>query len=296
MAKDEKNKKAKEKSVIQIAREMEAQQQKAEQEAQAIARQQAEQERLAYEEQLKEEKKELLRLKQGVIAKSDTIYEIPEEEKKYTFGEKVSNFIYHNKWWMGIAAFFVVVTGFLIWQAATTIHPDMIILLLVDDDAFHYSCSEQISELFQKYITDNNNDGQVVVDVYYIPASDETAENSGYTGDSTKLFAEFQIGEAVLVISDEDADQFIVPDSTLTDLEPYFGDYAETQEMRFYLSDTDFAKAVGWEDTLDDDIYIGIRTPKQTMDSEEEMQEVFDFSFPALEQFVQEFGHLKTSE
>ncbi len=37
-------------------------------------------------------------------------------------------------------------------------------------------------------------------------------------------------------------------------------------------------------------MYIGIRKVKKTMDSEEKMQEVFDISFPALEQLAAQFG------
>ncbi len=255
-----------------------------------------EQERLAYEEQLKEDKKELLKLKQGVIAESSTIYEQHEEKKQYTFSEKISNFIYHNKWWLGFAVFFAAMFGFLTWQVVTTVKPDMIILLLVHDDFFNAACSSGIEELFEQYIDDVNGDGKVSVDVYYIPASQETAERDGYTGDQTKLFAEFQIGEAVLVISDDGADEFIVPEHTLDDLEQYFSDYQETEGVRFMLKDTEFADRLEWDEPFDDDIYIGIRKVKKTMDSEATMQKVYDVSLPALEKFVQEFGHLKKTE
>ena len=286
----------KEKSVFEIAREMEEQQKNLLEQRKEAERLKEEQERLAYEEQLREEKKELLKLKQGIIDKSDMIYETEEEKKEYTIRQKISDFIYHNKWWMGIAGFFLFMCGFLAWQVITTVHPDMIVLLLVHDDAFHAMCSEQISALFENYIQDENQDGKTVVDVYYIPASDETARRSGQTGESTKLFAEFQTGEAVIVISDSDADEFIVPENNLDDLEPYFSDYQETDGVRFYLSDTDLSDRLDWGDPLDDDIYIGIRKVKETMDSEETMQKVYDTSFPALEKFVQEFGHLKTEE
>ena len=292
MAKKEK----KRESVMDIARQMEAQAQAQEQEARRLALEQAERERKQYEQQLREERLELLRLKQGVIDRSETIHEEHEEKPHYTLGQRIGNFFYHNKWWLGIACFFAFVTGFLIWQTVTTVKPDMIVLLLVHDDYFNAACNEQIGALFSQYVGDENGDGRVQVDVYYIPASDETADRSGYTGDATKLFAEFQIGEAVLVISDEGADQFIVPEHTLTDLAPYFGDYAQTDGVRFMLADTDFAQAVGWEEDLDKDIYIGIRQVRETMDSEEKMQKVYDISFPALEQFVADFGTPETTD
>ena len=283
----------KEKNTLEVIREMEQKQRELEEKRIEQERIQQEQERLEHEEQLKEDKKELLKLKQGVIAESDTIYEEHQEEKKYTFGEKVSNFIYHNKWWLGFAGFFLFTFGFLTWQVVTAVKPDMIILLLSDNDLFNAACSAGIEELFETYLDDVNGDGEVAVDVYYIPASAETAERDGYTGDQTKLFAEFQIGEAVLVISDDGADEFIVPDNNLDDLEQYFGDYQETEGVRFLLKDTAFAERLEWDEPFDDDIYIGIRKVKKTMDSEETMQKVYDVSLPALEKFVQEFGHLK---
>ena len=254
---------------------------------------QEEQERLAYEAQLEEDKKELLKLKQGVIESSDTIFEQHEPKRNYTFREKVSNFIYHNKWWLGFAVFFFVMFAYLALQMILTVKPDMIVLLLVHDDFFCAACSDGIEEIFENYIEDVNQDGKISVDVYYMPASNETAERDGYTGDQTKLFAEFQTGEAVLVISDDGADEFIVPDNNLVDLEPYFGNYQETDTYRFKLADTDFAERLEWDEPFDDDIYIGIRKVKKTMDSEEKMQKVYDISFPALEKFVQEFGHVK---
>jgi ribonuclease BN (tRNA processing enzyme) len=145
-------------------------------------------------------------------------------------------------------------------------------------------------ELFEQYIEDENGDGEISVDVYYIPASEEAAIQSGYTGDSTKLFAEFQVGQSLLVISDTDADAFIVPDSTLDDLEPKLGMYEQTEGFRFYLHDTDFAEAVGWEEPLDEDIYIGIRKVKDSFSFKEEMQKNYEIAFPALQKFAEEFG------
>lgn len=254
-------------------------------------KQQEEQERLAHEQQLEEDRKELLRLKQGVIQESDTIYEEQEPEKQYTFREKVSNFFYHNQWWLGFGAFFAVMIAVLIWQIATTVRPDMIILLLTDDDNFDICCAEKIETLFESYIDDQNNDGKVAVDVYYIPTSDKSAEQSGYTGNHEKLIAEFQTGEAVLVISDDEADKYIVPDHTLDDLEQVLGEYQETENVRFMLKDTEFVKYLSYPDSIGDDVYIGLRKVKETMDSKEKMQKVYDISLSALQKFAEQFGH-----
>ncbi len=297
---EEKEKKPKEKSVLEIAREMEAQQRAAaaaeEAKAMEIAREAEEKRKAAYEKQLREERIELMRLKQGVIDESETIHEEQEEKKKYTIRQRIGNFVYHNKWWMGIACFFVFVIGFIVYTTVTQVKPDLVVLLVSDDPSFNAMCSPAISDLFAQYIEDENGDGKVSVDVYYIPASDASAIQSGYTGDTTKLFAEFQMGDSLLVISDLDADEFIVPHSTLDDLEPALGQYTQTEDFRFYLHDTKFAEAVGWEETLDEDIYIGIRKVKDTFDFKEDMQKNYDIAFPALVRFAEEFGTLEEIE
>ncbi len=246
-----KDKRGRQPGLLDAARALEEQRAQEAAQAKELARRAEEEKQKAYEEQLRQERLELLRLKQGVIDESETIHEEKEAPKKYTIWQKISNFFYHNKWWMGMAAFFVFVGGYLTYQTLTTVHPDMIVLLLVHDDYFNAACSDNICALFEQYIGDENGDGRVDVDVYYIPASEATAERSGYTGDSTKLFAEFQTGEAVLVISDAGADAFIVPDNNLLDLEDSLGQYAQTDAQRFYLADTGFAEAVGWDEPLD---------------------------------------------
>ncbi len=282
-------KKPKEKSVLDIAREMEQLRQE-EEKSREFARQTEEERKIAYEKQLREERLELIRLKQGVIDESETIHEEQEEQKKYTIGQKIGNFIYHNKWWMGIAGFLAVVVGFLVYQTVTMVRPDLVVLLVSDNAYFNAVCSPQISALFEQYIEDENGDGKVSVDVYYIPASEDATTINAFSGDTQKLFAEFQMGESLIVISDSDADKFIVPDSTLEDLEPFFGQYTQTEAMRFYLSDTKFAEAVGWEEALDEDIYIGIREVKDTFDFKEKMQKNYDIAFPALQKFIEQFG------
>ncbi|MBR4102310.1 MAG: hypothetical protein IKK51_10645 [Oscillospiraceae bacterium] len=287
----EKNeKKPKEKSVMDIAREMELLRQEEEEKARELARQAEEERRNAYEKQLREERLELMRMKQGVIEESETIREEQEEKKKYTIGQKISNFIYHNKWWMGVSAFFAAIVGVLVYQTVTMVRPDLIVMLVSYDSNFSTQCTANISTLFEQYIDDVNGDGEISVDVYYIPASDDATTINAFSGDTQKLFAEFQMGEALIVISDSDADKFIVPDSTLEDLEPFFGQYEQTEAMRFYLTDTDFAEAVGWDEKLDEDIYIGIRKVKDTFDFKEKMQKNYDIAFPALQKFIEQFG------
>ncbi len=283
-------KKEKPKSVFQVARELEEQQrqdtQAAEAKALALAEEKKEQERIAYEKRIREERIELMRLKQGLIDESETIREETGETRKYSFWERTKNYFYHNKWWLWIAAFFVFVGGFLVVQQVTTVRPDMVVLLISDDADFATMCSKEIADLFEQYIGDENGDGKTLVEVYYIPASENESAMNAYSGNSTKLFAEFQIGQSLLVISDDEADEFIQASQNLVNLEEFYPDNPLVQEHRFLLSETDFARDVDWPYAMDADIYIGIRRVKQTFDDAKEMQENFDIAFPVLQKFI----------
>ena len=127
------------KSVFQVNRELQKQRQEELEAQQAeLERQYAQHEkekREAYERKLQDERIELMRMKQGLIEESETIHEEKEEEIKLTFGKKISNFFYHNKWWLGLAVFFVALGSYLAYDLITKPRPDMIILMLCDNKA-----------------------------------------------------------------------------------------------------------------------------------------------------------------
>ncbi len=290
-------KQEKPKNLFEVAREIEEAQQaeaaRLEAEAQALARQKAAEERAAYEKRLREERIELMRLRQGVIEESETIREERPEEQKYTFWQKVQNYIYHNKWWMGIAGFLVCVAGFLTYQTLTTVKPDVVVLLIADDILFYSQTCDKLETLLASYVEDVNGDGKQSVDIYYIPTSPATELSAGYTGDRTKLFAEFQLGTSLLVISDNEADVIIDANDNMESLVPYFGEYTQVRGHRFYLHETDFGEYMGLDEPLAEDLYIGIRHVKDSFTFKEDMQENFDDALPVLEQLIEQFGTKK---
>lgn len=251
-----------------------------------------EKEREEYGKTLAEEKVELLKLKQGVISESDKLDLKPDEKKHYTPWQKFKNFIYHNKWWLGISTFFVLIAAFLVYDTLTTTKPDIKFMLLCNDTELYYRI-EDIGKYFDQFTDDYNDDDKNCADILYIPISENEDTNSMglYESSLTKLSAEFQMGETMLVIADKNSAELIMPEETLVNLEELYPDNPNVKEYGFYLKDTDFAELIGYTDgNIPDDIYIGIRKVTQTLTSEKEMQEHYDQAIETLDKIIKELS------
>jgi hypothetical protein len=261
-----------------------------------IAAQQKKEQQEAYEKKLRQDRIELMRLKQGVITESETIHEQKEEKPKLSVWKKIKNFFYHSKWWLWITVFLVFVAGYMVVDYVTQVKPDMVVMVLTDDETLQLA-TDNLSTYLEQYIEDTNGDGKVTVDIYAIPLNDETEANEYYTGDVTKLTTQFQMGTAVMLITDAKADEFILSDETLVNLEELFPDNPNVRSTGFYLRHTDFTAAIGYPDlVLDRDICISLRKVTKTYDSVETMQENYDIAFSALEKIMDDLPYVqKTS-
>lgn len=252
-----------------------------------------EKEREEYGKTLAEEKVELLKLKQGVISESDKLDLKPDEKKHYSPWQKFKNFIYHNKWWLGISTFFVLIAAFLVYDTLTTTKPDIKFMLLCNDTELYYKI-EDIGKFFDQFTDDYNDDGKNCADILYIPISENDDTNSMglYESSLTKLSAEFQMGETMLVIADKNSAELIMPEETLVNLEELYPDNPHVKDYGFYLEDTDFAELIGYSDgNIPDDMYIGIRKVTQTLTSEKEMQEHYDYAIETLDKIIKELSN-----
>lgn len=71
-----------------------------------------------------DEKRELLKLKQGIISESEVIeQDVHEQPEKQTVAKKIDNFFFRNKWFVAAGAFFAAVGFFLVYQAVTREQP-----------------------------------------------------------------------------------------------------------------------------------------------------------------------------
>lgn len=234
--------------------------------------------RESYEAKLRQEKLELLKLKQGVISEED----IPREEtveKHYTIWQKIGNYFYHNKPYIIFGTLIAALAIFLIYDLVTTVHPDAVVMIIAEDDRFDYA-AETASQLLERYCADYNGDGKVSVRVSYLPVYREGDPNTMYyrEADSTKLMAEFQGTEAIMVLGSRESCQILgIENGVLADLREFFPGDENVSELGYMLRGTSFAEDIGCEN-LADDLFMGFRQPKKgsIITSEKDFQNNFN--------------------
>lgn len=280
-------------SVFQSAKELEQQRRAEMEEQQKLIEQQAaereKKKREAYERRLLEEKKELLRMKQEQSEESEIIAPEPEKEVKMTFGQKISNFFYHNKWWLGIGVLFAFIACFLIYDLVSRDDPDLVVMVVAENDIV--GNSEGLKQYFESFIDDFNEDGEIHVSVYYIPYSDSYQKNYA-NGTDTKLTAEFQSANSMIVIGNEKLYNILRTDEVFVNLETLYPDSPHTDGIAFNLKDTDFAEKISVaQEALGDDMFIAFRIPQKLMYcDEEDMQEAYDKDFPVFDSIIKDLS------
>ncbi|MDE5946761.1 MAG: hypothetical protein K2G63_05630 [Oscillospiraceae bacterium] len=289
---DDEKAKVGEKSVFDVLKEQRKQQKHQQMEfeskmAEKIA-EEKEKERREYEKKLQNEKIELLRIKQTNAEESDILpINQKDEEIQLTFGKKIVNFFYLNKWWLGLFAMFTVIAGFLIYDYATKKNPDMILLYFEENENMDLLA---INDYLATLCEDFNDDGKVLSDVYYIPYTGNDQKDYS-SGASTKILAEMQSAEAMIVICNKKSEETINPEYNLVNLESLYPDNPLVEKYGFYLKDSKFAQKIGYAGEINDDLYLGIRKPQElAWASQKEMQEVYDDAIIVLDRMIQDLS------
>ncbi|MGN0554105.1 MAG: hypothetical protein ACI4I1_12035, partial [Oscillospiraceae bacterium] len=238
----------------------------AEKEREIAERQRLERER--YEKKLEHDRIELMKLKQGVISEED----IPREEevvKEYTVREKIGNFFYHYKITVLVVVLVAALFVFLIGDIITNKSPDVSVMILATDSEFQFRTND-IETMLEAYCEDFNNDGEVYVRVSYLPAIYNENDVDTYFNQSyqTKLMAEFQGGDSIIVIADSETCQAVGIDSVsengnpvdriLVDMRTVYPEDENSMELGYMLSGTSFAEDIKYT-AMSDSLFIGFR-------------------------------------
>ena len=218
---------------------------------------------------------------------SDISGEDTSSNKKKSVVKKADNFFYHNKWWLGLAVFFVFLGSYLIYDIVTKPRPDMIILMLCDNAAVGNSV--YLEEYFSEFGEDSNKNGKTEVSVYYIPYGDDDYANY-QNGVTNKLTTYLNNDEGIMIIGNEKTitDLIVTPEESLIDLSTLYPDNPHVQKYFFYLKDTDFAEKLGIPKSyITDDMFFALRKPKDLMDaSQADMQKTYDKDIATFERII----------
>ncbi len=254
---------------------------------QQAAEEAAYQAREEYAKELAEEKVDLMRLKQGVITDSDKVFREEDAPKNYTLWQRIGNWFYHAKWWLGIAAFVVLLGGFLIYDYVTRVDPDLRILLLTENpqlEADAYLLCDWLADMCEDY----NNDGKTLVDRVYIPVSKTTMEMGGtaVAAYNTQLYVQFQSDTCMLVLLDPEAEEYLQPEDMFVSMEELYPDCPFAEGRKLIIDGTNFVELSGVTTELKPGSYLTLRIPAESMSTQEDMQIAYDRAKALLDQIV----------
>lgn len=231
-------------------------------------------ERERYEKKLERDRIELMKLKQGILSDEDIPHEA-EPVKEYTAWEKIGNFFYHNKMPLIVGAVIVLLAVFLIRDVVTNKKPDVAIMIMASDSELDFRTGD-IEKLLEPYCEDFNGDGEVYVRVSYLPAvySDDNLDAYFNQSAQTKLMAEFQSGDSIIVIADADTCHTVGIDTVsengnpvdpiLVDMRTIYPDDENCTELGYMLSGTSFAEDIKYT-AMSDSLFIGFRLPREAL-------------------------------
>jgi hypothetical protein len=203
------------------------------------------------------DKRELLKLKQGLITQDESQLEIDTKPQfiKPTGKAAVSNFVYHHKLYIKIAAFFLVVATVFVYFALTAKKADITIVLIADtEEVSHFFMMEarEFGRIIEMFVPDFDSNGYVHADCRFIDLVKTGRNPDMVHGNAVKLFGEVQGGDGAIFIGNLKALENI-PESAGMPVEDFYGKIAA-------VKDTALANAGNFERVqMPLDLYIAVR-------------------------------------
>ncbi len=236
-----------------------------------------------------DDKRELLKLKQGLIKESEAIPVDVKPEKTELHGwKKVTNFFYHYKWHVIVSVFFAVVIGFFVYDLVKKETGDIRVLVITKDNAVANNVIYKTKDFelaFEKYCPDFDDSGYVHVDVYNIDLS-ENADPEYMRAQVTKAMGEISFAEAQLYILDTPALESITNDGNtdgFVNLEELYPDCENADGVFYHIKGSEFAAMSNYVESCPEDLFFVIRRTTEVTANKERAEkaqkralEVFD--------------------
>lgn len=243
-----------------------------------------------------DDKRELLKLKQGIIEESDTIKEEKiEYAKPVGFKAKFLNFLYHYKLVIIAVAFVAGVFAFMMYDTLTKERMDLRILVVATTDEANsilYFKSNDIETGVEKYCPDYDENGYVHVETYYIDMT-EGGDPNYYFANQAKLYGEISTGTAHIFMGNKDMFQGIIGDADTNEmfvnLEELYPDNENVDGIYYKIKGTEFAGACKWIESCPDDLYICVRNVFDGMTSnQDKLLEYHEKSLEVLDNIIKD--------
>lgn len=237
-----------------------------------------------------QERRELLKMKQGLIEESDLIPETGYDKIPELHGwEKIKNNIYHNKVFYIIGILAAALVIFLIVQAASVEREDVHVLLIQTEPDTEMGLNVSGVEIaLEQYCPDFDNNGYVHVGVDYINVSSD-ANGEYYMAQLEKLSTELYDSTGQLFVTDKGiwgrvGDTTRFGSKTFVD----FTDKYKDDDRLYYktaisANKTGFAQAANWSDCPDDILILvrnelsdGAKTNKEITEQRERALTIVD--------------------
>ncbi|MEF2797688.1 MAG: hypothetical protein U0M95_06665 [Ruminococcus sp.] len=248
------------------------------------------QEREERDRRIAQEHIELMKLKSGVIERSEIIKEEHEAKRELHGAERLSNFWYHNKIWIIFIAFLLAVAGYITYDTITREKPDITVMMIADNGL--QLRTEELEAFFEKYTDDLNGDGKVHVSVLALPLTSGSADTM-QQGYQSKFLAQLQSSECIMVITDSNTKPDF-QEIMKSDLSNDFPDNPYIDEKGLSLNFKFLAEELKYE-YLPNDVHLCLRIPIKTVsDSLEEMKESYNKNFEIFSRIAEDLA--KTAE
>lgn len=211
----------------------------------------------------REERIELLKMKQGIIEESEIIpetgYAPPPKENAW---QRLSSFVYRNKIFVVLGVLFAAIAALIIYQFATREKEDLHVLFVAyDPDSMMMLYSDVIAEALEQYCPDFDGNGKVHVSVNFIDRAQRGNSSQYDDAQRQRLNSELEYGSAQLIITDEGFTERVNFDESTTDdaaMRAYFLPQTDkfSEEELFCgvgirANTTPLMKSIGWNDCPD---------------------------------------------
>lgn len=250
-----------------------------------------EQERKDYEKQLDSEKIELVKLKSGVIDKSEIIKEEAPEVIKLSKKEWLKNFWWHNKIIIILIIFAIAVVSYITYDSLSRVKPDIKVMMTVNNGLVNRT--EEVADYFERFCPDINGDGEVNVQILSAPLTENTDDYVQIQQYQEIYLANMQTGEIIFILTDDKTDADIYSDNEsdnlLSDVSTDFADNEFVTNKGLSLRGSYIEDVFKYHTNYPQNIYLGMREPLKTLkDSKADMQKNYDKAYEIFKSMAED--------